>query len=272
MVPDTSHSAFLADGREIGRWSKAFAGVLALHLAVVAGAAYWRADLPAPAPPEAGIALDLAPLPSADDVAADEPAAPEKSAAVAPEKVDVPPLPVPVERVVPVEPVQPIIEPEVPLPMVAPPAPVPLQPAVAAASVAAAASAAGSGAADSGGASGSSNSAATGEHAGHRGGRRGEDAAAAWRGRVLAHLDRHKRYPPVAKKMKRQGRVRVDMTLDRHGRVLAVAVGQGAGFRALDEEALETVKRAQPLPVPPPEVVGESIPMQVPIGFSLGGV
>lgn len=260
MVHDVGHPVFLADGRETGRWGKAFAGVLALHMAIVAGAVYWRAEVPLPpAPSETSIALDLVPLPVADEIAAEKPAA-------MPEKVDVPP-PMPVERTVPPEPVQPIIEPEVPLPVLAPPAPAPVRPTVAAAVP-------DSGAADSGLASGASAStaSATGGRAGPAGERRGGDAAAAWRGRVLAHLDRHKRYPPVAKKMKRQGRVRVDMTLDRQGRVLAVSVGKGAGFKALDEEAVETVRRAQPLPVPPPEIGGETIPMQVPIGFSLGGV
>ena len=254
----------LADPHGAGRWGKALAGVLALHLAIVMVAVYWQGAKVRSPREEMAVSLDLAPLPIAQDV---ESPAPEAAAAAA--------QPVVQERPVPVEKVQPVAQPETPLPVVAPPVPVPVRVAVAAAPAteAPASSDPPGAAADAGAATGSAAQVAPHMGArGHGGGRGGGDAAAAWRGRVLTHLHRHKRYPPAARMMKREGRVQVNLTLDRHGRVLAVAVSRGAGFKPLDEEAVDVVRRAQPLPPPPPEVEGDAIPMLVPIGFSLRGI
>ncbi|HWJ70562.1 MAG TPA: TonB family protein [Sphingobium sp.] len=248
------------DPQQTGLWGKAFAAVLALHLAAAMVAAAWQGASIAPLEPEMSIALDLAPLPSAD-----EPVAAQAAAAA--------PLPMRQERPVPIERPQPLVQPEMPVPVIAPHVPVPVRAAVAAAPAAGPSAPAeansGNGTAG-GGVEGSADRAATNGTGRGRGERGGGDEAAAWRGRVLAHLDRHKRYPAAAKMMKREGRVQLNLTMDRRGHVLAVSVGRGAGFKALDDEAVAVVKRAQPLPLPPPAVEGEAIPMQVPIGFALG--
>ena len=67
--------------------------------------------------------------------------------------------------------------------------------------------------------------------------------------------------------MKREGRVQVQLAVDRMGRVMAMELGKGAGFKPFDQEAMETVRRADPLPPPPPELAGDRIPLVVPIGF-----
>ena len=253
----SAHDLLEAQGR--GHWGKALAIVLALHVAAVAIAVLWQGtQLIEPKKEEMSISLDLAPMPVADEPPA---AAPRVAASQ------------PVQRQQPVAVEQPrqVLQPETPLPVVAPQVPVAVRAPVAAVPIGEAgaptAGIAGSGtSADAGG-----SIAATAPGGSGRGGRGGGDAAAAWRGRVLAHLDRHKRYPPAARMMKREGRAQVNLTMDRGGRVLTVSLGRGAGFKAFDEEAVDVVKRAQPLPAPPPEVEGENIPMQVPIGFSLRG-
>jgi len=252
---------YLADPQQTSRWGTALVAVLAVHLAVAIMAAYWKGAAVVQPKPDMSIALDLAPLPVAD----------EPKAAATAEAPAAALRPVPQERPTPVERPQPVVQPETPSPVVAPPVALPVPVAVAAAAAGPSAPAeAGSGGAAGASATDSADRAGTNRAGSGRGERGGGDEAAAWRGRVLAHLDRHKRYPPAAKMMKREGRVQVHLTMDRRGRVLAVSVGRGAGFKALDDEAVAVVKRAQPLPLPPATVAGDAIPMQVPIGFSLG--
>lgn len=242
----------LLTAQDKGRWGRALVVVLTLHVAALAVAVLWRGErLVEPRREEMTVSLELAPLP-----AEDKPADPEPAAAQPVER----PRPVVVEQPqpqLPVEALTPVVVPDVPVAV-----PTPLF-AASIAGEGAPTAASGSGPADAAG------SATQGTAVANSGGRGGGDAAAAWRGRVLAHLDRHKRYPRAAKMMKREGRAEVRLRLDRDGHVLDVALATSAGMAALDEEAVEVVRRSQPLPAPPPEVAGDPIPMQVPIGFTL---
>lgn len=254
-----------ADGNK--RWGTAFAGVLAFHLVALIIAAQWQGKLVPPQKPEMAIALDLAPMP-----ATGEPTAAPAQAAAAPAQAQPLTPRQPVQETRP----QPVVRPDVPVPVTAPHVPVPVRAAVAAAaptSAPAAASGGSEGASGSvsgatGAASASGDSASRGTP-GRAGG--GGDEAAAWRGRVLAHLDRHKRFPAMARQMKRVGRVLLRMTLDRRGNVIDVGVDRGAGFPAFDKEALETVRRAAPLPAPPGSLQGTVVPLTVPISFDRPG-
>lgn len=262
----TAFDAATAGSNDTRRWGTAFAGVLAIHVLVAVLASLWRATSP-PAPPEIAIAVELAAMPSASEPA---PAAAAAPAAAQPQ----PPRPVPVE--------QPVIRPQVPVPVVPVPAAVPMpvvsapaaptpapseQPPSAASGQSSEGRGQGSGSADG---SRDADGPAQGVRQG-RPDRGGGDAAAMWRGHVQAHLDRHKRYPPQARMMKREGRVHLHLTLDRQGRVLSANVERPTGFKPLDTEALETVRRADPLPTPPAEIPGSVIPINVPIGFYMPG-
>lgn len=94
-------------------------------------------------------------------------------------------------------------------------------------------------------------------------------AATNWQGRLLAHLERHKRYPDSARFRRQQGVVGVAFSMDRQGRLLAVRLRTSSGIASLDEESLELLRRAQPLPPPPPEVEGERLDLVVPVEFFL---
>lgn len=248
----------LLTAQDRGRWGRALVVVLALHVSALAVAVLWRGErLVEPRREEMAVSLELAPLPAEDKPADPEPTAAPQPAA--PQPVERP-RPVVVEQPqpqLPVETLTPVAVPDVPVATPAPPSTASI------AGEGAPTAASGSGPADAAG------SAIQGTAVANSGGRGGGDAAAAWRGRVLAHLDRHKRYPRAAKMMKREGRAEVRLRLDRDGHVLDVALTTSAGLAALDEEAVEVVRRSQPLPPPPPEVAGENIPMLVPIGFTL---
>jgi len=94
-------------------------------------------------------------------------------------------------------------------------------------------------------------------------------AVAAWQQSLTAHLERHKRYPTSAVSKRQEGTAHIRFTMNRAGRVLAAVLERGSGVERLDRESLDLLERAQPLPTPPADVVGDRIELVVPIQFSL---
>jgi len=92
---------------------------------------------------------------------------------------------------------------------------------------------------------------------------------AKWHSRVLSWLNRHKRYPASARSRKQEGMVQVAFTVDKGGRVTSSRVARSSGIPALDQAALEMVRRASPVPAPPPEIATSSMKLAVPVDFSL---
>jgi periplasmic protein TonB len=86
-----------------------------------------------------------------------------------------------------------------------------------------------------------------------------------WRGALMAHLNRHKRFPPGAAGT---GIVTVAFAIDRSGRVLSSRLVRGSGDAALDAEAVALPRRASPVPAPPANVGGGSVTLAVPIRFN----
>ena len=95
------------------------------------------------------------------------------------------------------------------------------------------------------------------------------NAVPAWQGRLIGQLQRAKRYPDAARSAGEEGASIISFVMDRTGQVLSVRLVRSSGSPALDEEALALVRRAEPLPPPPPEMPGRSITLTVPIRFSL---
>lgn len=90
-------------------------------------------------------------------------------------------------------------------------------------------------------------------------------AQASWRGMLIAHLNRYKRFPGGAS----PGTVQVAFSIDRGGRVLSARLVHGSGDAALDEEAVAMIRRASPVPAPPESVGGGgAISLAVPVRFS----
>lgn len=88
---------------------------------------------------------------------------------------------------------------------------------------------------------------------------------ASWRGALMAHLNRHKRFPAGAAGT---GVATVAFTIDRSGRVISARLVRSSGDAALDAEAASLPRRASPVPAPPPNVGGGSITLAVPIRFT----
>ena len=74
----------------------------------------------------------------------------------------------------------------------------------------------------------------------------------AYRGQVIAHLGRFKRYPEGAKSRNAEGTPVVTFSLDARGNATRAALARSSGHADIDAEALAMVRRAVPFPAPPP--------------------
>lgn len=97
-------------------------------------------------------------------------------------------------------------------------------------------------------------------------GRSSNISPARWQSRLMSHLERRKRYPSAAKRQRKQGVAQVRFSIDANGNVGSVRLTRSSGVPELDAEVVSLVRRASPVPAPPPGV-GRTI--VVPIQFSL---
>jgi len=92
---------------------------------------------------------------------------------------------------------------------------------------------------------------------------------ATWQKELVAHLDKHKRYP--SERQQKAAEIYVRFTLDRLGHVLSTAIEKSSGDTAFDEAALAMVKRSDPVPVPPPLIADEGLSFTLPVIFRIKG-
>ena len=96
----------------------------------------------------------------------------------------------------------------------------------------------------------------------------GRIAKISWQQALHAHLEKKKKYPRKAKRMKKKGTPVIRFTMDRDGHVINVSLIQSSGTSSLDKEAIDLVYRAQPLIKPPSSVAGNQLSLTLPINFS----
>jgi periplasmic protein TonB len=92
---------------------------------------------------------------------------------------------------------------------------------------------------------------------------------ASWHRRIALQVERHKGYPASARARHETGTAELAFTLDRTGKVVASRVVRTSGFAALDQETIDTVRRAAPFPPPPENLSGETFDFTVPIRFNI---
>lgn len=85
--------------------------------------------------------------------------------------------------------------------------------------------------------------------------------------RLLAHIEPYKRYPEAASDAQPRGTVQLVFQIDRGGRVLGIWISHSSGFAILDTAAIDTVRRAAPLPAIPAGLP-DSMAVQLPVEFS----
>jgi TonB family protein len=90
-----------------------------------------------------------------------------------------------------------------------------------------------------------------------------------WQKKLMAHLERFKRYPPTG--VPRSARIEVGFTLDRVGHVVSAEIRQGSGDPAFDQAALAMLRRADPVPPPPPLVADDGLNFTLPVVYRVKG-
>jgi periplasmic protein TonB len=90
-------------------------------------------------------------------------------------------------------------------------------------------------------------------------------ARATWQKELIAHFNRHKRYP--ANRSAQAAEILVGFELDEAGRVLSSNIVQGSGDASFDEAALAMIRRSDPVPKPPVAVVQEGLSFTLPVIF-----
>ena len=93
-------------------------------------------------------------------------------------------------------------------------------------------------------------------------------AFVAWQLKLVAHIERLKRYPREARPA--QGDVNVAFTIDRKGVVVTSRIAKSSGSPVLDAEAMDLVLRSQPLPVPPADAPEAQLSQVATIRFQIG--
>lgn len=87
-----------------------------------------------------------------------------------------------------------------------------------------------------------------------------------FRSELARHIARFQRYPKAGERQGLQGTVRTVFTISRNGKLLGVWVKTSSGQSVLDQAALDTIRRAQPLPTIPP-ALPDTLKVEVALGF-----
>jgi protein TonB len=89
-------------------------------------------------------------------------------------------------------------------------------------------------------------------------------------GKTLSSLiARYQRYPHIAQLRGWHGTTQVQIFVSTAGRMVNVIILRSSGFEVLDNQALDMVRQATPLPQPPEALRGREFTVMVPIVFKL---
>jgi TonB family protein len=88
---------------------------------------------------------------------------------------------------------------------------------------------------------------------------------ATWEKELIAHFNRHKRYP--SNRSSQTVEILVNFAIDETGRVLSSGVVQGSGDVAFDDAAVAMIWRSGPVPKPPSLVVQDGLNFTLPVIF-----
>jgi periplasmic protein TonB len=88
---------------------------------------------------------------------------------------------------------------------------------------------------------------------------------ATWQKELAVHLDKYKRYP--SDRPPQSAEIVIRFVLDRTGHVVSASVVKSAGDSAFDDAALDMMRRADPVPPPPPLVADEGLSFSMPVIF-----
>lgn len=95
---------------------------------------------------------------------------------------------------------------------------------------------------------------------------------AEWQAAVQKAIASRKLYPGILRRLRAAGYTTsgstvVGFTIDREGRLTMLEVSRSSGVPEVDEAALDMVRRAAPLPKPPPDLPGATVKLSLPVSF-----
>jgi TonB family protein len=88
---------------------------------------------------------------------------------------------------------------------------------------------------------------------------------AKWGSEVSAYINKYLRYP--ADRANKAAEAAVTFEIDRTGHVLSVSIATSSGDKSFDDAALAMVRRADPVPPPPPLIADEGLTFTIPVNF-----
>ncbi len=94
-------------------------------------------------------------------------------------------------------------------------------------------------------------------------------ATAKYEQMLVAWLEKHKKYPRRAKRLRIEGEGMLRILIDRAGRTRQITLEQRTGSRVLDKAALEMARRANPFPPIPETDPRQEFEFVVPVAFVL---
>lgn len=86
---------------------------------------------------------------------------------------------------------------------------------------------------------------------------------------VFVAVNRQKSYPTLARRMKLEGKVFVELELDATGKILNARIKRSSGHEVLDQEALKSLLAMGKLPSPPPQIAGVARRLTIPLIYRL---
>ncbi|MCC8380645.1 energy transducer TonB [Xenorhabdus sp. PB30.3] len=91
-----------------------------------------------------------------------------------------------------------------------------------------------------------------------------------WKLEIQKHLRQYIHYPASAHRNGEAGVSVVRAVIDRNGHLVTREIQQSSGIASLDREAMQVFKRAEPLPIPPENVLkNNKVTIILPITFKL---
>jgi periplasmic protein TonB len=93
-----------------------------------------------------------------------------------------------------------------------------------------------------------------------------DEVAAKFQQALLRHVARYQHYPNAARSLHLEGKVDTQFSMASDGTLLGVWVRTSSGQAVLDKEAIETIRRSQPLP-PIPQELPERLNVRVQLEF-----
>jgi protein TonB len=93
------------------------------------------------------------------------------------------------------------------------------------------------------------------------------EAATSWKSEIVERISSVKEYPEEARAQATSGTAAVAFSVDRSGRIIGARLVRSSGSSILDQAAVATVRRANPVPPAPAGVPGGSF--TIPLHFSV---